>query len=151
MDTGAQVSCCPVTSGDTLDPSLSLETVDGSKMPCYGKKEFSFRIGRKTYHQTVYITNTSETILGMDFIMPHRMEFRWSEYGDYYIYDKKSNISGLLEFIKIPKGALPHVARISKVSVVTASNVIPSSSSPDWDLFQVAAIKSGKEEPAVSI
>ena len=50
IDTGAQVSCCPPSPGDTVDKSLQLETVDGSKMPCYGKKTFSFRIGRKTYH-----------------------------------------------------------------------------------------------------
>ena len=71
MDTGAQVSCCPPSPEDTIDHSLQLETVDGTRMPCYGKKIFSFRIGRKTYHQTVFITNTSETILGMDFIEPY--------------------------------------------------------------------------------
>ena len=53
VDTGAQVSCCPPQKGDSLDPTIILETVDGSKMPCYGTKQFSFRIGRKTYHQKV--------------------------------------------------------------------------------------------------
>ena len=51
LDTGAQVSCVPPSKDDTIDPSIKLETVDGSLMPCYGKKEISFRIGRKTYHQ----------------------------------------------------------------------------------------------------
>ena len=68
VDTGAQVSCCPPTEGDTLDPTISLEAVDGSLMPCYGTKMITLKIGRKTYTQKVYITNTSEQILGMDFI-----------------------------------------------------------------------------------
>ena len=87
LDTGAQVSCCPPSSSDTLDPSIVLEAVDGSKMPCYGTKVISLRIGRKTYHQKVYITNTSEQILGMDFIYPNKIDFRWGEFGDYFLYD----------------------------------------------------------------
>ena len=65
LDTGAQVSCVAPSPDDVPDPHLALETVDGSLMPCYGKKKLSFQIGRKTFHQTVYITNTSETILGI--------------------------------------------------------------------------------------
>ena len=49
----------------------------------------SFRAGRKTYKQTVYITNTNETILGMDFIKAYKMDFRWGEFGDYYMHDTK--------------------------------------------------------------
>ena len=36
VDTGAQVSCCPPSPSDKIDPTVILETVDGSKMPCYG-------------------------------------------------------------------------------------------------------------------
>ena len=92
VDTGAQVSCCAPSPDDKVDPSIVLEAVDGSRMPCYGTKTLTFRIGRKTYHQQAFITNTSENILGMDFIHHYKMENRWSEYGDYYLYDKKSNI-----------------------------------------------------------
>ena len=69
VDTGAQVSCVPPSPGDQVDPSLRCEAVDGSLLPCYGKKMLTFRIGRKTYHQPVMITNTTETILGIDFII----------------------------------------------------------------------------------
>ena len=68
LDTGAQACCLPKGPGDVVDPTLALETVDGSRMPCYGKKDMEFRMGRKTYKMPVYITNTTEPILGMDFI-----------------------------------------------------------------------------------
>ena len=63
VDTGAQVSATMPKPGDIIDPSIRLETVDGSKMPCYGKKTMTFRLGRKEYHQEVFITNTNETII----------------------------------------------------------------------------------------
>ena len=33
VDTGAQVSCCPPSPGDTIDPNVFLEAVDGSSCP----------------------------------------------------------------------------------------------------------------------
>ena len=110
------MSCCPPQVGDTPDPSLLLETVDGSLLPCYGKKTFTFKLGRKEYHQDVFITNTTEIILGMDFLKRYRMEFWWSEFGDYYMRDKKAQIDTLLEFIKVKRG-LPSVAKVNKVSL----------------------------------
>ena len=154
LDTGAQVSCCPPSPEDRLDPSVLLEAVDGSKMPCYGKKQLSIQIGRKMYHQTVFITNTSETILGMDFVLKNRMDFRWGEFGDYYMYDTKAKISGLLQFVKIPKNALP---RVSKVNVISSTPTLTPSGppnpplpteDPDWAHFQVNAIQTAQPEKA---
>ena len=68
-----------------IDTSIILEAVDGTKMPCYGKRKIIIQIGRKQYHQEVFITNTSEIILGMDFIHKYKMEFRWGPFGDYFI------------------------------------------------------------------
>ena len=90
VDTGAAVSVTPPSPDDKPDPNIMLETVDGSLMPAYGKKETVFKLGRKTYHQTLIVTNTSETILGMDFIKQYKMDFRWGEFGDYYLYDTKA-------------------------------------------------------------
>ena len=50
VDTGAQVSCCPPQAGDVINHDILLETVDGSRMPCYGTKTIDIKIGRKTYH-----------------------------------------------------------------------------------------------------
>ena len=109
VDTGAAVSVTPPGPNDKPDPNIMLETVDGSLMPAYGKTTTTFKLGRKTYHQDLIITNTSETILGMDFIKKYKMDNRWSEFGDYYLYDTKADISTLLEFIKMPKNSLPSV------------------------------------------
>ena len=48
VDTGAQTSCVPPSPEDTIDPNIRLEAVDGSILPCYGRKTLTFRIRRKT-------------------------------------------------------------------------------------------------------
>ena len=57
LDSGSQISACAPDPGDVLDPSIRLEAVDGSLLPCYGKKIMSIRIGRKMYHQEVIKTS----------------------------------------------------------------------------------------------
>ena len=134
VDTGAQVSVCAPGPNDKIDPRVSLETVDGSKMPSYGSKQATFRLGRKEYHQRLVITNTNETILGMDFIKPNQMEFRWGEFGDYYLYDKKAQSWTLLEFIKMPKST-PSVSKITINPVL-----MHSGSCSGWQSLQVSAL-----------
>ena len=79
FDCGSQVSAIAKSPGDVPTPHLLLEAVDGSILPTYGKKSLSIRMGRKTYQQTVIVTNTTETILGMDFIKANRIDFRWGQ------------------------------------------------------------------------
>ena len=116
LDTGAQCSCAPPSPQDSPDPNLAVEAVDGSLMTCYGRKQQSFHTGRKQYHQQMIITNTTEVILGMDFIKNYKIDFRWNEFGDYFMYDTKADISTPLEFVKFPKGQLPGVSRVAVVS-----------------------------------
>merc|ERR1711994_1188113 len=90
----------------------------------------------------------------MDFIYPNRMDFRWGEFGDYYIYDTRAKVSGILEFVKVPKNSLPRVHKVasltpsslsSKSSVSAKSKSSPvsvSMPSDDWAAFQVNAIQS---------
>ena len=117
LDTGAQVSCCPPAPGAEPDPNLLVEAVDGTLMTCYGRKMQEFQINRKVYHQQMTITNTNEIILGMDFIKTYKIEFRWNEFGDYYMYDTRAKISTPLQFVKFT-GTLPSVSRVSKVSCI---------------------------------
>ena len=49
VDTGSQVSVIAPSATDTVNPRLRLETVDGSHLPCYGKKAINVRLGRKQY------------------------------------------------------------------------------------------------------
>ena len=39
VDTGSQVSVLRPVEGDAVAPHLRLETVDGSEIPCYGRKQ----------------------------------------------------------------------------------------------------------------
>ena len=59
VDTGAQVTCCAPSPNDKVDPSIVLEAVDGSRMPCYGRKTLTFRIGRKTRQKTSWVWTLS--------------------------------------------------------------------------------------------
>ena len=84
----------------------------------------------------------------MDFIKKYKIDMRWNEWGDYFMYDTVAKISTLLEFIRVPKN-LPRVTKISLVSALAAAPPLPEelvhpldSDSPDWQIFQVAAIKS---------
>ena len=141
LDTGAQVSCSPPSSTDVPDPTLAVEAVNGSIMPCYGRRQQTFQSGRKQYHQLMTVTNTTETILGMDFIKRYRIDLRWGEFGDYFMYDTIAKISTPLQFVKIPKGILPAISRVAKISRITDTTDQILQSSP-WEAFQVAAIQS---------
>ena len=83
--------------GDTIDPSINLESVGGDKIPCYGKKEITVKINRKSYNITAVKAKVKETILGWDFIKKHRLDFVWSEFGDVYLKDK---INGRIQYQK---------------------------------------------------
>ena len=48
LDTGAAASVCPPGPDDVLDPTIKLEAVDGSELPCYGTKTMSIQLNRKT-------------------------------------------------------------------------------------------------------
>ena len=84
------------------------------------------------------ITNTTEIILGMDFIKNYKMDLRLGEFGDYLLYDTIAKITTPLEFVKFPKGHLPSVNRVAAVKVTEPP---PSSSEAAWQLFQVSAVQ----------
>ena len=144
LDTGAQCSCAPPTPGASPDPSLAVEAVDGSLMTCYGRKQQTFHTNRKKYHQQMVITDTTETILGMDFIKNYKIDFRWGELGDYYMYDTIAKISTPLEFVKFPKGSLPAISRVAAVKSVQGRVHDSTVTDPDllWQHYQVAAVAS---------
>ena len=68
VDTGSQVSVIKPGPNDKVNPLLRLEAVNGTEIPCYGKKAHNVRLGRKTYHIDAVISDTTDTILGMDFL-----------------------------------------------------------------------------------
>ena len=88
IDSGSQ--CCVILPepGDTVDNSINLESVGGDRVPCYGKKQISIKIGRKQYHIMAVKAKVKEPIIGWDFIKKHRLDFVWSEFGDCFLKDK---------------------------------------------------------------
>ena len=136
LDTGSQASVLKPLQSDRIDPSILLETVNGQGMNCYGKRPHSIQIGRKMYHIEAVISDTTDNILGMDFISKYKFEFRWGEFGDLLFYDPKAQISTPCQFVKVPKGVLPRVAAVTHQSR-------PPEVTPDVLLqtFAVASLK----------
>ena len=89
LDSGAQVTAYPPDPGDQVDPSISLKAVNGSKLRCYGYKEVYVKINRKSYKIQAIKTDVPNPILGWNFQRRHRLDVRWTEYGDAQIVDKK--------------------------------------------------------------
>ena len=84
----------------------------------------------------------------MDFIKANRIEFRWSELGDYYMYDTRAKIFTLLEFIKIPKTSAPSVSKVSRSHVRSPETPsVSSPNDPEWEVYKLAAIQSLPEGP----
>ena len=63
VDTGSMVSCLKPTEEDVVNPNIKLETVDGSSIRCYGRKDYTIRLGRKEFHINAVVTKTTDTIL----------------------------------------------------------------------------------------
>ena len=110
LDSGSQCTVIKPDPGDVPDPSISLESVSGHKLKCYGKKEIRIKIGRKEFPIMAVKAQVKETILGWDFVKRHRLGFEWSEFGDIYIFDKKSGISSPLKYTSIPHDSLPRIS-----------------------------------------
>ena len=132
LDTGSQCSVTKATPSDKIRPDLKLETVDGSRLHCFGTRPFSLRLGRKTYHINTAISNTTDTILGMDFLDKYGFEFRRGEFGDLYLYDPKSQTSHLCQFIKSQESLPPKISALRLASIPISSgstdDLVPSSS-----------------------
>ena len=98
IDSGSMVSAFPPEPGDLEDNSLSLKAVNGSKIKCYGKKEFSIKIGRKSYPFLAYKADVQAPVLGWDFLRRFKLNLEWNDCGDILIVDRKANISHILNF-----------------------------------------------------
>ena len=138
LDTGSQCSVTKPGPNDHLRPDLLLESVDGSKLPCYGTKPLSVRPGRKEYKIETVISNTTDTILGMDFLDKYGFEFRRGEFGDLFLYDPKSQTSTYCQFQKQKQtSALPQVGSLKLAA--TSLGPAPNSS---LEIFGVSALTS---------
>ena len=108
-DTGAMTCCIPKSAGDKINKKVRLRTADGKPMNTYGTKEFSIRLGRKTYTIEAIVTDVKQPIIGMDLIAKYKLGFEWL-LDDLYVIDKKAGIRQKLKFVTIANNSLPTTA-----------------------------------------
>ena len=73
LDSGAQVTAYPPEPGDTVDSSITLKAVNGTKLKCFGYKDVEVQINRKTYNIRAIKTEVKNPILGWNFVRKHRL------------------------------------------------------------------------------
>ena len=101
-DTGSMVSVIRKSEGDKIDTSKFLQAVNGSAIKCYGQKKVNIRLGRKTYDIIATIADVDQDILGWDFIVKHRLNIEWGEFGDLILHDKRSKIKAPMKCVALP-------------------------------------------------
>ena len=103
-DSGSQVTAVPPDPGDQVVQGQVLRAVNGSKIECYGYKDISIQIGRKSYPFKAIKANVDSIVLGWDFFRKHRLNLIWNDWGDMCIRDKKAKITSYMSkvfFIKL--------------------------------------------------
>ena len=99
-DSGSQITAWPPDEGDLPMSGTYLRAVNGAKLNCYGYKQVTIKIGRKSYHYQAIKADVQSPIIGWDFFRHYRIGFRWTKWGDIELFDKKANISQIERFIE---------------------------------------------------
>ena len=146
IDSGSQITAFPPEPGDKEEVGKFLRAVNGSRIKCYGSREISVKIGRKTYPFRAVIADVESPVIGWDFIRCHKVDFIWNAYGDICLRDSRSKITTVLEY-----KSMPHLksSRHSKLARIDGSSTSPrrlSGLEAQQLVFQVASIKNlGRE------
>ena len=117
IDSGSQCCVWPAKTGDVIDRSVKLQTVDGSPFDCYGRKELTIKINRKQYTISAVVAKVKAPILGWNFIRKYNLDLVWGEFGDIYLRDKRAKIQTLLEHVALPHKYIPRLAALEVVQV----------------------------------
>ena len=144
VDSGSQVTAFPPDPGDVEDKSVSLKAVNGTKIKTYGYKQITIKINRKPYSFRAVKADVDKPVVGWDFMKHHRLDMRWGDWGDLFLYDRKAKIKALLNVEELPlEMSLKH----HKLAVVTKDKDCQSHSIP----FELAALQELAEEPEISV
>ena len=103
IDSGSQVTAFPPEPGDIEDSNVILKAVNGTKIKTFGFKEITVKINRKPYKFRAIKAEVETPVIGWDFMRTHRLDMRWGEFGDLFLYDKRAKISGLLNIKSLPR------------------------------------------------
>ena len=90
IDSGSVVTCIPKETGDKIDSSLKLRSVNGGSIPTFGTKEIVVRLNRKEYRIQAIKAEIPQRILGWDFFRKYKLSLDWNEFGDLVLIDKKA-------------------------------------------------------------
>ena len=160
VDSGSQITVTRKKPSDILDPSFKLVAVNGTKIPTYGIREISVKIGRKAYSMPAIVCDIQQDILGMDFLTKYRLNFEWDGFdqSELYLVDRKADIKDLLQIVTVPTDTL----RVSYLDSSSQSRAPPppeqgrqagaAEADPEWALnvpkadydtiaFEVACMK----------
>ena len=146
IDSGSMITATMKGPGDVIDDNVRLIAVNGSRIPTYGTKTISFKIGRKTYSMEAIICDIGQDILGMDFLKKYRLSLDWDDLdqSELFLVDKKANISKRLEMVTVPTD-LQRVHYLEDESgpsgCAPSSSLTPSVPSPESVAFQVACVQ----------
>ena len=90
-----------------------------------------------------YVADVQSPVLGWNFLRKHKLDLKWNKFGDMLLYDRKAQISQLLQFKSLPKD---RSARHHKLAVL--SNL--DRNQEEFDLpFMVAAMEALDENQGV--
>ena len=141
-DTGSQISAWPPDAGDTVDPSVRLKAVNGSRLKCYGYKEISIKVNRKSYPIRVIKTDVENPIIGWDFVRKYRLETAWTQWGDVVMRDPKAQIEKILKYKALKAGQAHHISVVQEEKSVK---------SVEQSLFELAAVEALGDQEDIEI
>ena len=148
LDSGAQLSAARKGPNDTLDESVKLVAVNGSKIPTYGTRDLVVKINRKTYRIKAVVCDIKQDILGFDFITKYKLNLEWDDFdqSELFLVDKKAKIRKSVKIVTVPTTITRAHHLESVASPVNSS--YPSSASPPSDskvpLSEVSARSSAR-------
>ena len=150
VDSGSQCTTYPPDQTDKVIPGMYLKAVNGTKIPCYGFRKVNIRLGRKQYEYKAIVSDVPSPVIGWDFIDKYRLDWRWNEWGDILLVDKKAKTSQLMTHRSIPVDKSLQMSSLSLVwetpTPESASMVVEGPQTNHHLLFDIAAMQELGEE-----
>merc|ERR1711994_764702 len=81
---------------------MALKAVNGAKLKCYGFKDVTVKINRKSYNIRAIKSDVKCPILGWNFIRKYRLNLQWNDWGDICLVDPKAQSKTILHFRSMP-------------------------------------------------
>ena len=110
-------------------------------MSCFGHKQYSIKIGNKSYPFNFIKAQVETPIIGWDFMKSHKLDLRWNDQDELTIFDKNDQTSSVLHQKPVP---FAKSINMKNLSLVTKPGTCPDQAeavNPEILLGEVAAVK----------